>query len=509
MLSPINPNIWIMNMTNGKVILPGLLGMMAMASCDVPDAQPVRPNIILVMADDLGYGDVGYMGNTVVKTPHLDQMASEGIQFTRFYAAAPVCSPTRASCLTGRHPYRSGIPWPGRHALPGTEKTLASILSMEGYATGFFGKWHIGGLSRIVDQSHFPDGPTPYAPPWEHGFDVTFASESMMPLYNPYYYVGGDYGEKSYRHVQTEPIAYGQKEGGNPWKNLYWTGAGQFHDEDISGVSDAFLMERALAFMKEQVAADKPFFTVIWFHTPHSPIVTSDLYRELYPGLPVTAQHWFGCITAMDDQIGRLRTSLREWGVADETIVWFKSDNGPSYIHDYNSAGKLRGGKAELFEGGIRVPAILEWPALFSDHKIIDEAISTSDLFPTLLSMAGIEYISQVILDGENVLPVISDGVKRNKPIGFIAPLPNRLRPVETTAEEQFALMHGDYKLLSIDGGTTMQLYDIVNDPGEQSDLSAVLTDIKSSMSSTLMEWIDDVRSDFDNVRLQRQIAVP
>ena len=489
--------------------MPGLLGMMVMASCAVPDAQPVRPNIILVMADDLGYGDVGYMGNPIVHTPHLDQMASEGIQFTRFYAASPVCSPTRASCLTGRHPYRSGIPWAGRHALPNTETTLASVLRSEGYATGLFGKWHIGGLSRLIDQSHFPDGPTPYSPPWEHGFDVTFASESMMPLYNPYYYVGGDYGEKDYRHVQTEPVDYGQKSGGHPWKNLYWTGPGQFVDEELSGVSDALLMDRALAFIEEQVALDKPFFTVIWFHTPHSPIVASDAHRDMYPGLPVPAQHWFGCVTAMDEQIGRLRSSLREWGVSDETIVWFKSDNGPSYIHDYNSAGPLRGGKAELFEGGIRVPAIMEWPALFSDHKIVNEAISTSDLFPTLLSMAGIEYKSQVSLDGENVLPVISDGVKRNKPIGFIAPLPNRLRPFQSTAEEQFAFMQGDYKLLSIDGGTTFQVYDIVNDPGEQSDLSDILVDIKLSMNTTLTEWIQEVRSDFEGVRLQRQIAVP
>lgn len=177
---------------------PGLLALLLLAliSCDRSGAdssasEEKLPNIILIMADDLGYGDVACYGNPVVKTPHLDAMAREGIRFNRFYSGAPVCSPTRGSCLTGRHPYRYGIPWAGRHPLPEDEITLAEALKQSGYSCGHFGKWHLGGLSRTVIQSEFPDGPSSYSPPWVNGFDVAFSTESMVPNYNPYYHVGG------------------------------------------------------------------------------------------------------------------------------------------------------------------------------------------------------------------------------------------------------------------------------------------------------------------------------
>lgn len=479
-----------------NMFIPGIIGLF-LASCTNMQQKENRPNVILIMADDLGYGDVGYMGNTTVKTPNLDEMAASGVRFSQFYAAAPVCSPTRASCLTGRHPYRSGIPWAGRHALPSHEITLAEVMKANDYATALFGKWHIGGLSRIIDQSHFPNGPTPYSPPWEHGFDVTFASESMMPLYNPYYYVGGDFGTREYRHVQSQAVEYGQRTDGHPWKNLYWTGPGRFVDEYLMGVSDELLIDHALAFIRDQINKKKPFLTVIWFHTPHTPIVAGDDYRTMYPDLSIEAQHWFGCITAMDDQIGRLRTQLREWGIADETIVWFKSDNGPSYIHHYNSAGPLRGSKGELYEGGIRVPAILEWPAMFPKPKNIDVPASTSDLFPTLLSMTMVDHDSDLILDGEDIFPVLKGEQERNHPIGFLSPLPNRLQPVETTDDEQFAWINEQYKLISVDNGRTYQLYDLLNDISETRDVSDIYPEIKLSMKEQLLSWIDEVREEF------------
>ncbi len=483
-----------------RILLPGLAGLMAV-SCNTATTEEKKPNIILIMADDMGYGDVGFMGNAIVQTPHLDAMASQGVQFNRFYAASPVSSPTRASCLTGRHPYRSGIPWAGRHALPYDETTIASVLKASGYATAHFGKWHIGGLSRNIDQSHFPDGPTPYSPPWQHGFDVAFSTESMMPLYNPYYHVGGDYGSSDYRHVQTVPVEYGQRTGGHPWKNLYWTGPGQFVDEELKGNNPELIMDRALRFIKEQVDEDRQFFAVIWFHTPHTPVVAGNEYRDRYPGLPMEAQHWFGCISAMDDQIGRLRMSLNEWLVGGKTIVWFKSDNGPSYIHGHNSAGTLRGGKAELFEGGIRVPSVLVWPERFQQTAVIDYPVSTSDLFPTLLAMAGIEYKSTMRLDGENVLPVISEGKKRENPIAFISPLPDHLQNLKTRESEQLALIGEQFKLLSMDDGFTFQLYDLVNDPGESSDISSEYPEVATAMQNYLHSWLKEVRKDASRLK--------
>ncbi len=448
------------------------------------------PNIILVMADDLGYGDVGYYGNPVVKTPNLDDMARESIRFDRFYAGAPVCSPTRGSCLTGRHPYRYNIPWAGRHPLPEQEITLAEALKTRGYTTGHFGKWHLGGLSKTIIQSEFPDGPSPYSPPWENGFDESFSTESMMPNWNPYYHVGGSFGTEDYRHIQTEPVEIGQRDGGHVWRDRYWTGPGQVVDEWIEGDDSKIIMNRSLDFIQRMAKEESPFLAMIWFHTPHTPVVAGNDYRNMYPDLEIEKQHWFGSITAMDEQIGRLRSDLRQYGISDNTILWFCSDNGPSYIHDHNSAGPLRGKKAELYEGGIRVPAILEWPSEFPESKIIGTPASTSDFYPTLLAITETLMDNQPSLDGENILPVLRGNGDRNAPIGFISPLPSRLRKQETVEDEQFALIDKQYKIISMDDGNSFQLYDLIADEGESTDLADEKPEIFKKMQKDLLTWI-------------------
>lgn len=475
--------------------------LLASVSCNqkttvTQDSNDKLPNIILVMADDLGYGDLASYGNPVVKTPHLDAMASEGIRFTRFYSAAPVSSPTRGSCLTGRHPYRYGVLWAGREPLPEDEVTLAEALRSKGYATGHFGKWHLGGLSRTIIQGEFPDGPSPYSPPWENGFDECFSTESMVPTYNPYYHVGGRFGDKDYRQVQREPVAKGQRTGGNVWLDRYWTGPGQVVDEWLEGDDSKIIMDRALDFIQDKTRRKSPFLAVIWFHTPHTPVVAGDEYRDLYPGLPVEKQHWFGAITAMDEQIGRLRTYLRTSGISRHTILWFCSDNGPSYIHDHNSAGPLRGKKSELYEGGIRVPAILEWPEKFKDPTIVDIPASTSDFYPTLLAITNTVIQNQPPLDGENILPVLEGKADMRNPIGFLSPLPSPLRKQETVKEEQFALIDSRYKIISMDNGSSFQLYDLYLDEGETTDIALAQPAVFNEMKNKLLDWIKSCKED-------------
>ena len=452
------------------------------------DVQKKTPNVILLMADDLGYGDLAVYGNPTIKTPNLDEMASSGIKFDRFYSAAPVCSPTRGSCLTGRHPYRYNMKWAGRYALPDEELTIAEYLKSIGYATGHFGKWHVGGLSRTVNQSEFPGGPTPYSPPWENGFDECFSTESMMPTYNPYYHVGGSFGNDDYKHVQSVPVDYGQQSNGSEWKDKYWTEDGKMVNEALAGDDSKIIMDRSLAFIRKQVDEEKPFFTMIWFHTPHTPVVAGNEHRAIYSNLSMEQQHWYGSISAMDEQIGRLRENLKNMGVADNTILWFCSDNGPSYIHDYNSSGGLRGKKAELYEGGIRVPAILEWPEKFEGGQISNFISSTSDFLPTILAACGMDPDEKMPIDGQNILPNIMTN-SNGKHLFFQSPLPDRLKKSTSTGEEQFAMIDGNFKLISMDNEQSYQLYNLEKDKAESYDVSMDYPEKVQQMKIALEEW--------------------
>jgi len=458
-------------------------------------AADTRPNVILVMADDLGWGDVAYNGNRIVKTPHLDAMAREGVRLDRFYAAAPVCSPTRGSCLTGRHPFRYGIEWAGETPLRREEITIAEAMRDAGYATGHFGKWHVGGLSKTVKQSYFEGtvDPADYSPPWENGFDECFSTESMMPTYNPYYHLGGEFGTPMYRHLQTEPVGRGQRSGGFRWRDFYWTGPGRFIDEWLEGDDSAIVMDRAVDFIDCQADAGRPFLALVWFHTPHTPLVAASDDREPYADQPMPAQHWYGAITAMDRQIGRLRARLREGELAANTIVWFCSDNGPSYIHDFNSAGPFRGKKATLWEGGVRVPAIVEWPGRLEGGRVIEAPMTTDDFYPTLLAAAAVPLPrNQPILDGIDVTPLLEGRRReRERPIAFQAPVKSTQDVLAEPGSKQMALCDDRYKLISVDGGRRWLLFDLNQDPGESNDLAGEQPERARRMRMTLEKWIE------------------
>jgi len=475
----------------GKLVIIVLI--FAISSCREKqpktfEKQPL-PNIILVMADDLGWGDVAYNGNKIVKTPNLDNMANSGLKLNRFYAAAPVCSPTRASCLTGRHPYRVKIPWAGDGFIAEKEITIAEALKTKGYATGHFGKWHVGGMSETIKQSYFPGPPTTYSPPWENGFDTSFSTESMMPTYNPYYHVGGDFGTDSYRYIQTDSLYLGQKENGFKWRDFYWTGPDTYV-KDVKGDDAEVVMDEALNFIEKSAKNKQQFLSLIWFHNVHTPVVSGPNHTSKYANLSPEEQHWYGAITSMDDQIGRLRNRLKELNISDNTIVWFCSDNGPSYIHNYNSAGPYRGKKSELFEGGIIVPSIVEWPAKFKQPKEINTPLVTSDFYPTLLNLCDIQMKDQPHIDGEDVLSILTQEQKARKtPIGFRSPLPNRLKKQEVQDAEQLAFIGNQYKIITIDNGNTYQLYDLIKDVGETTDLSSEFPEIKQNLLNQLNSW--------------------
>ncbi len=452
------------------------------ACCESSHAAPQggsrqRPNFVLCMADDQGWGDVAYNGHPRIKTPTLDAMAASGLRFTRFYAAAPVCSPTRGSVLTGRHPNRFAcFSW--GYTLRPQEVTIAEALKGAGYATGHFGKWHLGSLRR--------DSPVC---PGNSGFDEWMSS--------PNFYENDPWMCHNGKVIQTH------------------------------GESSHVTVEAALKFIRQAAGRKQPFLAVIWFGSPHSPHVAAPENREPYKDLPPKLQHYLGEITGIDRAMRLLRQGLRDCGVAANTLVWYTSDNG---ARKPGSTGGLRGQKGSIWEGGLRVPGIIEWPARVTSPRRIDLPCGTVDIFPTLLEIAGVKTaVQHGPLDGVSLVPAIEGTMTtRPKPLGFWQyPAKGRRRRstdlLQALAKEQqsggastpttetdrdagkiaerhpmdalpghAALIDGSYKLHRIErrkGGVTYALYDLASDAKETTDLADRQRERLERMKSQLERW--------------------
>ncbi|MEE8327072.1 MAG: sulfatase-like hydrolase/transferase, partial [candidate division NC10 bacterium] len=471
-----------------------LVAALAGAAC-TPDndrAPPQRPNIILLMADDVGWGDAGYQGHETLQTPNIDAMAAKGLILDRFYAAAPVCSPTRASVLTGRHPNRSGIFFAlmdqSRNALPQDEVTLAEVLRADGYRTAFFGKWHLGGMSHEIEDGRLSGigRPEMISPPWQHGFDRVFATESRVPTYDPMIRPALEFGEwegpksallKEPTRGYWEPVW--DPEDAVFFGTRYWHEDGTFEKENLGGDDSRVIMDRVEPFIRESAASDQPFFAVVWFHTAHLPVVAGIEDQYPYRNESFYDRLYHGAISGMDREIGRLRSLLKETGQYENTVLWFTSDNGPETLGDLTpgSAGGLRGRKRSLFEGGIRVPGVIEWPARIKAGSRTATPAVTSDIFPTVLAWAGVQGPVDRPMDGEDLAPVIDEGSARSTPIMF-------------ESRHQLALIDGPWKIvhqpnkkaagdntverdtLNTDLEPQYSLFNIEQDPAEAIDLA-------------------------------------
>jgi arylsulfatase A-like enzyme len=373
-----------------------------------------KPHIIFVMADDMGWGQTGYRGHPMLKTPNLDAMAANGLRFERFYAGGPVCSPTRASMLTGRSHVRTGALSHG-YALRTQEKTIAQALKSAGYVTGHFGKWHLNGHK----------GP---------GVPI-FADDPR------------------------NPGAFGFDE---------WVSVSNFYDVDP-------LMSRAGKF--EQMKGDSSEIA-IWYGTPHSPFKALDADKAAFGELNEASANHYGELVAMDRSIGTLRAKLRELGLARDTLLVFCSDNGGLPGIKPETVGGLRGNKGGVFEGGIRVPGIIEWPAVIKP-RITSYPACVMDLFPTVADIVGLPDSTMVKpLDGLSLKPLFARELgQRRAPIGF-----------RYTSKR--ALVDDRYKLLTDNlGGGKFELYDLVADAKESRDLSAEKPEVFARMKQQLLAW--------------------
>ena len=448
---------------------------LALLASPVTAADPApgapRPNVVLLLTDDQGWGDVGYNGNSDVQTPVLDELARTGIRFDRFYAAAAVCSPTRGSFLTGRHPVRYGVFSWGWSLRP-EEITVAEVLQQHGYATGHFGKWHLGALHAGSATS-----------PGGQGFDDWSSS--------PNFYENDPLFSRRGKVVHTK------------------------------GESSAVTVDAALEFIETASKQKQPFLAVVWFGNPHTPHEAQDDLRKPYASLPVNMQHYWGEMTGVDRAVGKLRTRLRELQLADDTLLWFTSDNGAAKP---GSTGGLRGMKGSLWDGGIRVPGLVEWPARIKQPRVIDVPCGTVDILPTVLAAAGVAYpATKRPLDGQNLLPLLTGSTaERKQPLGFWTyPMAGKgkrssdlLRALEQSektgetippisADEAVAFaakyptdafpghaawIDGRYKLHRL-AADKFELYDLVADREEQRDLAATEAARVAKMKTALEAW--------------------
>ncbi len=440
------------------------------------------PNIVLVMADDQGWGDMAYNGHPHLKTPNFDAMAKEGVRFNNFHAAAPVCSPTRGSVLTGRTPNRYGVfqwGWPLRPQ----EITLAEALKPADYRAGHFGKWHLGSVRK--------DQPTS---PGAQGFSEWVSAPNFFDL-DP---ILSDKGKAT----------------------------------SFQGDSSDITADLAIKFIRESVEKEQRFFAVVWFGSPHQPHEALETDRALYADLPKKVQDFYGEITAMDRAFGRIRDTLKEQGLRKNTVLWYCSDNGA--LPKVGSAGERRGHKGTVYEGGLAVPALLEWPAKFPEPKVITAPCVTSDIFPTLLDIAGIDPDKSRPLDGISLLPLLEGaGKTRNQPIGFWdSPIKGIGTPAKKWMEEQMAAenegkepayepkifaeaaeirehfapqkypghsawLDGKWKLHRIEdpktGVVSWELYDLASDPKESRVLLAEQPERVPEMQGALERWLESV----------------
>lgn len=424
-----------------------------------------RPNFVVFMTDDQGYGDLSCMGNTDFRTPNIDAVAEQGARFTNWYSGSPVCSPSRASLLTGRYPGNAGV----RAILAGHRKatgltsqapTIASAVKELGYQTAIVGKWHLG----LQEQSR----------PNQNGFDYFYG------------FMAGciDY----YSHIFYWSMADGKTD---PTHDL-WENDHEFYDN--GKYFTEMVTDKAVEKIRQMNREEEPFFLYVAYNAPHYPMHAPRKYLDRFPELPADRRIMAAMLSAVDDGVGQIVDELKRQGILEDTVIFFQSDNGPSREsrnwmdgrgdpYYGGLPGGLKGHKFSLFEGGIRVPGIFCWPGHIPGGQVIDEPCAAMDVFPTLLTMAGGDP-SKYELDGMDISDVLMHR----------APSPHE--ELYWEMEQQTAIRQGKYKLVlngqlveSEPAQAPVFLSDLSVDPGETVNLAEKMPELTQELTRKATAW--------------------
>lgn len=376
-----------------------LLGVLICYSSTAFARETEKPNIIILLADDLGYRDLSCYGSTQVYTPNIDKLATEGMRFTDFYAGSAVCSPSRAALLTGRSSVRAGIyswihPSQKMH-LHSDEVTIAEVLKEQGYVTAHIGKWHLG--------YDLEEGSGPGPDPGDQGFD---------------YWIATGNNARPSHHNPDNFVRNGKAIG------------------VIEGYSSQIVVENAIKWLDEKRDPSSPYFLNLWFHEPHAPVAAPDELTERHSQTAKPA--YYGSIENMDNAIGKLLDRLEQTGQSENTIVFFMSDNG-SYMGKYGSNGEFKSGKTKLWEGGIRVPGIVRWPGVVEPGKIERKPAGVVDILPTICGITDTDLPADREIDGTSLVPLYKgNSFTRRKPLyWFYSPS----RPVVVIRDGDWSLI--------------------------------------------------------------------
>lgn len=448
------------------------IGLIAMESSHpATAAPPKRPNVVFVLADDLGWSDLACYGSTIHETPHLDRFARQAVRFTDAYAAAPVCSPTRASLMTGKSPARLHITiWreaaqdPPRNRrllppvtvadLPHAETTIAKRFQAAGYVTALVGKWHLG------DAAHYPE---------THGFDVNIGG-TQWGCPSTYFYPYRGVFDREFRYVP----------------HLEFGKSGEYLTDRLT--------DEALKVIDR--AGDRPFFLYLAHHAPHFPIEAKPgdvqhFTEALAEKAPRRNAIYAAMIRSLDEGFGRVLERLKQRGLADNTIVVFLSDNG-GWNGVYNKRqvtdnAPLRSGKGSLYEGGVRVPLVVFWPGV-TRGAVCHEPVVSTDLFRTLLGMAGLPA-KDASPDGQDLEPLLENPQAH---LGRDAIFFHYPHYYETTTPVS-AVRAGDWKLLEYYEGRRLELYNLREDLGEKTNLAAKMENKAKELRERLHGWLEAV----------------